>query len=113
MPRPTRFYSDRQEKKVAKAVKGKQTPNSGSTPYIKGDVLNELFLLECKTHMEPTNKFTIKKEWIDKNEEEAFQMHRPYSAVVIDFGDGKNHYLISEKLFLKLLNHLREEESCQ
>lgn len=114
MPRPknfsTRYYSDRQEKKVARAVKGRKTPNSGSTPYVKGDVLNELFLLECKTHMSPTNKFTIRKEWIDKNREEAFQMGRKYDAIVIDFGDGENHYLINQKLFLKLLEYLRGEE---
>lgn len=29
--RPTRFYSNKQEKKVAKAVGGKQTANSGAT----------------------------------------------------------------------------------
>ena len=31
--RPTRFYSTRQEKKVAKAVGGKRTANSGATAF--------------------------------------------------------------------------------
>lgn len=107
----TRYYSDRQEKKIAKAVGGKQTPNSGSTAYVKGDILNDQFLFEAKTHMEPMNKFTIKKEWIDKNREEAFQMGKKHSALVLDFGDGEQHYLISEKDFLEYLNYLKESNN--
>lgn len=30
--KPTRWYSSKQEKDVAKAVGGRQTPNSGATP---------------------------------------------------------------------------------
>ena len=108
--RPTRFYSNRQEKKVAKAVSGKQTANSGATKWSKGDVRNDLFLIECKTHTEIRSQFTIKREWIDKNREEAFQMGKHYSALAIDFGDGENHYLISERLFQYLLEKLREEK---
>ena len=109
--RPTRFYSNRQEKKVAKTVQGKQTANSGATMFGgKGDVTNDLFLLECKTHTELREQFTIKRDWILKNEEEAFQMGKQYSALVLDFGDGEQHYVINEKLFLELLNHLRESE---
>lgn len=112
MPRPknfsTRYYSSKQEKAIAKAVGGKQTANSGATKFSKGDVRNDLFLLEAKTHTEFRNNFTIKHEWIDKNREEAFQMGKRYSALVLDWGDGENHYLIDERLFLELLEHLRE-----
>lgn len=107
MNKPTRFYSNRQEKKVATAVKGKKTANSGATPFSKGDVVTELFLLECKTKTSPSNSMTVKKEWIEKNAEEAFAMNRPYSAVVLDFGDGTNYYLIDEKLFKRLNEYLR------
>lgn len=106
--RPTRFYSNRQEKKVAKAVRGKQTSNSGATDFHKGDITTDLFLLECKTKTTASKSFTIKKEWLEKNKEEAFEMGKPYSALVIDFGDGENHYLINEKLFIKLLKSLEE-----
>jgi hypothetical protein len=37
--KPTRYYSDKQEKAIAKAVGGKQTANSGATAFQKGDVL--------------------------------------------------------------------------
>ena len=108
MPRPTRFFSKQQENRVAKAVEGKRTANSGATAFSKGDVTTDDWLLECKTHTEPREQFTIKKDWIEKNKEEAFQMGKHYSALVIDFGDGVNHYLISERLFLELLRHLKE-----
>lgn len=103
-----RFYSNRQEKKVAKAVNGKQVSNSGATGFQKGDVSSDLFLIECKTKTAESKSFTIKKEWLEKNKEEAFEMGKPYSALVIDFGDGENHYLINEKLFIKLLKSLEE-----
>ena len=97
--RPTRFYSKKQETKVAKAIGGKRTANSGATTFSKGDVTTDSFLIECKTCTEPRKSFTLKKEWFDKNKEEAFAMHKDYSAVVFDFGDGENLYVIDEHLF--------------
>ena len=97
--RPTRFYSKKQETKVAKAVGGKRTANSGATTFSKGDVTTNSFLIECKTCTEPRKSFTLKKEWFDKNKEEAFAMHKDYSAVAFDFGDGEQHYVIDEYLF--------------
>ena len=110
MPRPTRFYSKQQEKKVAKVVKGKRTANSGATKFSKGDVFTDNFLIECKTCTEPRKSFTLKQEWFDKNKEEAFAMHKDYSAIVFDFGDGEQHYIIDEFLFKTLLNTLKEEQ---
>jgi hypothetical protein len=107
MNKPTRFYSNRQEKKIAKAVNGKQTANSGATAFQKGDIITSFFLLEAKTVTKEQKSFTIKKEWLEKNEEEAFAMNKPYSALVFDFGDGEHHYVISEKLFIMLQEYLR------
>lgn len=109
LPRPTRFYSKQQEKRVAKALHGKVTANSGATAFSKGDVTTDMFLLECKTCTEPRKSFTVKKEWFDKNREEAFAMHKDYSAVVFDFGDGENHYVIDENLFRQLIDYLKEK----
>ena len=108
MTRPTRFYSSRQEKKVAKAINGRQTANSGASAWSKGDVTSDIMLVECKTHTELREQFTIKRDWILKNEEEAFQMGKRYSALALDFGDGENYYVINQRLFLELLEHLRE-----
>lgn len=100
--RPTRFYSDRQEKHIAKVVTGNQVSNSGASPFHKGDVITGEWLFEAKTKVEPSKSFTIKRSWIDKNREEAFAMNRPHNALVIDFGDGEQFYLIDEKTFLQL-----------
>lgn len=108
--RPTRFYSNKQEKHIAKAVGGKQVANSGATPFHKGDVLTDLFLLEAKTSTTEKKSFTLKKEWFDKNKEEAFAMGKLYNALVFDFGDGEQHYIINEPLFNLLNQYLLKEE---
>lgn len=103
MNRPTRFYSKRQENQIAKAVSGKRVANSGATAFDKGDVTTDNWLFEAKTKTTESKSFTIKREWIDKNKEEAFAMGKDYSAVVIDFGDGKQFYLLDERTFLHLM----------
>lgn len=103
MKRPTRFYSKRQEKSIAKAVEGKVVPNSGATVFKKGDVTTDNWLFEAKTKTSESKSFTIKREWLEKNKEEAFAMGKDYNALVIDFGDGKQFYLVDEKTFLNLM----------
>ena len=109
MNKPTRFYSNRQEKQVAKAIKGKQTANSGATTFFKGDVTTDLFLIECKTVTAEKQSVGIKKEWLDKNKEEAFAMRKPYNALAFNFGPNcPNYYVIDEALFKKLIGFLSE-----
>ena len=107
--KPTRYFSSKQEKKVAKAVGGKKVANSGATAFNKGDVTTDLFLLECKTCTKEQKTFTLHREWFDKNEEEAFAMGKMYNAVVFDFGDGEQRYVISEELFKVLERSLQDE----
>lgn len=103
MNRPTRFYSDRQEKKVAKAIGGKQTANSGATTFSKGDVRTDEWLIECKTTCKEKSSFSIKREWLIKNKEESFAMSRPYNALAFDYGDnGTRYYVVDEKTFIKM-----------
>ena len=40
-------------------------------------------------------------------------MGKLYNAVVIDFGDNENHYIIDEPLFKYLNNKLMEEENYE
>ena len=84
--KPTRYYSDRQEKQIVKAVGGKQTKNSGATLFQKGDILTDQFLLEAKTKTTSSESISIKKEWFIKNKSEALFMGKPYSALVFNFG---------------------------
>jgi len=109
MNRPTRFYSKRQEDKVAKTLNGKRVANSGATAFNKGDVTLDDWLIECKTMTSPKKSFTIQKIWLEKNKEEAFAMGKYYSALAFDFGDGVNQYVIDERLFKILVEHLKGE----
>ncbi len=105
----TRYFSNKQEKKVAKVVGGKQTANSGATKFSKGDVRSENWLFECKTKVKESQSITIYKDWLDKNAEEAFAMDKDYNALVFDFGDEHNpktYYIVDEKTFLEMKNAL-------
>lgn len=106
--RPTRFYSSKQEKHIAKVTGGKQVANSGATSFSKGDVRTEDWLFEAKTKTSESQSMSIKKEWLLKNKEEMFAMGKAYSALVFDFGDGKNWYVIDEKTFLKMKEALEQ-----
>ena len=111
MNRPTRFYSNKQEKAVAKVVGGKQTANSGATAFNKGDVSTENWLLECKTSTTEKASFSIKKAWLEKNKEEAFAMGKDHNALCFDFGDAKRYYVIDEKTFKQLMEAEIEKEN--
>lgn len=100
--RPTRYYSNMQEKHIAKAVNGKQVANSGATAFSKGDVRTDEWLFEAKTKMNVARSFSIKREWLDKNKEEMFAMGKSYCALVFNFGDSDNYYVLDEKTFLKM-----------
>jgi hypothetical protein len=109
-PLPTRSYSSKQEKTVAKAVNGKVQSNSGAGLFAKGDVVTSgknSFLFECKTKTSPSASISIQKSWFEKNRQECLLTGTPHQAVVFNFGPGEeNHYIIDEYLFLELLNHL-------
>lgn len=108
----TRYFSSRQEKSVAKAVNGRVVPNSGATRFSKGDVSADGWLLECKTKTSPSQSFSIKKEWLEKNEEEAFAMGKPHSALCFNFGDlhnVTNYYILSEREFKRFLEMERRQ----
>ena len=98
----TRYYSQRQEKAVAKKLKGKIVANSGAPDFVAGDVKTSQWLIECKTCITEKKSFSIKKEWLDKNKEEAFAMNKDYNALAFDFGTGNNYYIIDEKTFIRM-----------
>lgn len=110
MNRPTRFYSNKQEKQVAKVVGGRQTANSGATAFSKGDVSTSDWLIECKTSTSEKASFSIKREWLYKNKEEAFAMNKDHNALCFDFGPNtERYYIVDEKTFLKLKEGLKDD----
>ena len=114
MKKPTRFYSNRQEKQIAKTVGGKQVSNSGATPFYKGDVLTDDWLIEAKTVTKEQRSFSIQKSWLDKNKEEAFAMNKKYSALAINFGpDAENYYVVDERTFKRIVELFKIVETME
>jgi hypothetical protein len=106
----TRQLADKHEKAVAKALGGRQTPSSGSTPYSKGDITTDHFIIECKTKMVETNSIIIKQEWIDTLEQERRATGKQYKAISISMDCGKtSHYIIDEKLMQQLIQMIKEQ----
>ena len=101
MNRPTRFYSNKQEKAVAKQLGGKQTSNSGATSFQKGDVATDNWLVECKTATTEKASFSIKRDWLVKNKQEALAMGKQYNTLCFDFGDNGNRYYIIDERTMK------------
>lgn len=109
--KPTRYYSSKQEKQVAKTVGGKVVPNSGAIKFGAGDVQTDNILIECKTCTKEKQSFSIKKDWLEKSEEEAFSVGKKYSVLVFNFGEGTdNYYVLNERTFKKFLEYLSTEE---
>lgn len=100
----TRYFSDKQEKHVAKTLGGKQNVNSGATKWIKGDVQINDILIECKTVMTAKNSYSIKKDILQKLNNEAFSMGKSHIALAFNFEpNGECFYVINERFFKELL----------
>lgn len=110
----TRYASFQQESRVAKALGGKVCPNSGAGRFTKSDVIVEeaSMSIECKTCMKEQASFSIRKEWIEKQQSDSFANRLSNSCVCINFGpDTPNYYVIDEKLMKFLVEKLIEENS--
>ncbi len=108
--KPTRYYSKKQEEDVAKAIGGTRTKNSGATMFQKGDVHTHDWIIECKTKTSSSESMTIKKEWLEKNLEEALFMGKKNNALCFNFGPGEpNYYVIDEWMFKWLKDHYSED----
>ena len=98
MKTSTRAKSSQQEKRIAKAMGGRQVIGSGSTPFLKGDVIAGKLFIEAKTKMEPSKSISVKKEWLEKAKAQAIATRKEDYAVAISFGEPKEYYIIEDTL---------------
>lgn len=113
-PNATRTFSDEQELSVCKLLNCQKQSGSGSGNFNKGDCINKnaSLLVECKCSMNEKESFSIKKEWLNKNKEEAFSMRMDNTCLAFNFEPkGKNFFVINEKLMKYLVEKLEEENS--
>ena len=107
----TRDYSDMQEKHIAKLTDGKVQSNSGGTKFGGGDVHTNKFFIEAKTPTKEQKAFSIKKDWIDKMQEQAFEQGKEESVLAFRFSpnDKEDFYVLNEKQFLEYLRYKEEQ----
>lgn len=104
---PGKDYSAAQERDIAKLLGGKVQSNSGGTRFGGGDVHTENFFIEAKTPTKPQTSFSVKKEWLEKMHEQAFEQGLPCSALAFRFEpDGEDYFVISSRLMRELVEHI-------
>ena len=103
----TRYFSDKQEKHIAKVTGGKVQINSGGTKFGGGDVHTDKFLIEAKTPTKEQTSFTIKKEWITKMREQAYEQGKEESVLAFRFDPNidTDLYVLSQRQFLEYLKY--------
>jgi hypothetical protein len=100
--------SRKQEKRITKSLseiqdRVKRTKASGALWYQKSDVVTEEFQIECKTKEKPSKQITLKKEWLQKIKEEAFQTSKT-PLLVFSFGDGEDYFVLRSDDFLERIS---------
>lgn len=108
----TRYFSDAQEKSVCRLLEATQTLNSGAGKFKKGDCIQKdaSLLIECKSVMTPKASVSIKKDWILKNKEEAFENRLDNHCIAFNFEpSGDNYFVINGRLMQFLVEKLKEE----
>ena len=98
----TRKLSDKQEKRLARNIGGRQVIGSGSTPFLKGDVTTSDLFIEAKTKAKESKSISVKKGWLEKAKEQSYSMRKRDYALVISFGDGKDYYVIEDNFMEEL-----------
>jgi hypothetical protein len=107
----TRDYSDKQEKHIAKVTGGRVQSNSGGTKFGGGDVHTDKFFIEAKTPTKEQTSFTIKKEWITKMREQAYEQGKEESVLAFRFDPNTDNdlYVLSQRQFLEYLRFKEQE----
>lgn len=115
-----RNNSKAQEREIAKSYKeagfekARRVPGSGAFSTLPGDIdPQELLLAEAKETR--TGKLTLNPDWVDKIENQARQMGRPWWAVHLWVAEDQSRYrknvVISEEFFFSLLRRIKELEN--
>lgn len=104
----TKKVSLEQEERVARIFNGRRTPQSGGGKWKKGDVLSEQFLVECKTSLTPKPSYCIKRDILNKADEERREMGKSFYALAFTFGDTQDYFVIDKRTMVYLLSNMPE-----
>ena len=105
-------YSASQERDIARLLGGRVQSNSGGTRFGGGDVHTEQFFIEAKTPVKEQTSFSIKREWLTKMREQAFEQGKHQFSLAFRFApDGEDYFVIDARLMRELVKYLEGDES--
>lgn len=105
-------YSASQERDIARLLGGRVQSNSGGTRFGGGDVHTEQFFIEAKTPTKEQTSFSIKREWMNKLCEQAFEQGKYQYALAFRFApDGNDYFVINSRLMKELVKCIEGGES--
>jgi hypothetical protein len=121
MSKGMKRYSEIQEKRIAKNIKGKKKIGSGAINItgLKGDVdfvdsTEWDFLVEAKTRAvqpgQETRSITFKKEWIKEVQNHAFEQGKSMGVVAISFDNLEDFYTLGSVDFINMKDALIQYE---
>ncbi|UOE58188.1 hypothetical protein [Cytobacillus oceanisediminis] len=98
-------------------VDAKRQSNSGALWYAKGDIKTQDYLMECKergtVNARGEKTISIPKDWLTKQEKEAFQENRPFWILPFRYKNDDSIYLVKsfdqEIEMYQEIRRLREE----
>lgn len=99
----TKDFSSKQEKMIASVLGWKVVAGSGAAACHPGDVISDMWLGECKTHVEKGHKIFFDKRVWEKIKAEAFVKHR-FPVLFTDDGTqlSKNTWCLCFKNHVEL-----------
>jgi Holliday junction resolvase len=79
-----------------------RSPASGALDVFKSDVITDKFRIECKTKEKPSKQIVVKKEWLDKIEQEAFLSNKT-PLLAFSFGTSQDYIALRIEDFLEII----------
>lgn len=105
-------YSASQEADIARLLGGRVQSNSGGTRFGGGDVLTPQFFIEAKTPTKEQTSFSVKREWIEKMKEQAFEQGKHHSSLAFRFDpDGPDYFVIDARLMRDLVQYIEQSDN--
>ncbi len=102
-----REASKKQEQRISKRMTKHIEPAyvqkaSGAMFNRKSDVVSKRFRIEAKTRATPSKSITLKREYFEKINKEAWETGR-IPVLSFSFGDGHDYYVLDEHDFMRIV----------
>ena len=106
----SQYRSQKQERRITRNLKeigleSRTQMASGAIWFAKSDVISSLFQIEAKTRARKAKSITVKEEWHEKIESEAFENSK-IPALVYSFGGNVDYFALKDRDFLALVEEL-------